>query len=340
MSDLFGGDAYFADAESFWEHQNEAVTQLVTCYEAAGWEQVIVMERGAYFASWDHRKTAKQEGGKVFITVSHQGEVSEHEGYVTNAEAKRRERAERSEPSSETPELTKPAQNYVDLHRHAAVRADLLGHSSIALRLIAAHMICGSDLWQVVGEPQKAAKPEIVESLEANAGQQAMQAEREVVQTMLALDPSTYVYRPSITQVFDVLQNLQVADLTRILTFLMAETLSAQSPLIDTLGGLMGTDMRQHWQPDQTFFELIRSKQILNIMIAEYAGTTVAEANAQATAKIQRGILNACATGERTPADPNWTPRFMTFPKGSYQEAAERSEDQMPNEEIPAIAAE
>jgi len=170
ISDLFGEDSCFADSAAFWAQQEEAISQLATCYEAAGWDGVIVMERGVYFASWEHRKTPKSDGGKVFITVSHQGEVDEHEGYITNAEAKRREKAEQAEngDTDARPELTKPAQNYVDLHRHAAVRADLLGHGDIALRLIAAHMIAGSDLWRVDADPQKAAKPEIAEGRAAN----------------------------------------------------------------------------------------------------------------------------------------------------------------------------
>ena len=39
------------------------------------------------------------------------------------------------------PELTKAMQNYLDLHRHAAVRTELLGHQGIALRLAVAQII-------------------------------------------------------------------------------------------------------------------------------------------------------------------------------------------------------
>src|SRR3546814_1075288 len=42
---------------------------------------------------------------------------------------------------------------------------------------------------------------------------------------------------------------------------------------------------------------LIRDKQVLNAVVAELAGTEVAEANAGATAKVQRGILTDCLTG-------------------------------------------
>lgn len=165
VSDLFGDEVYFADAEAFWSQQNAAIAHAVEDLKAEGWADVIVMEQGAWFATWDHRKASKADGGKVFITTTTQGEVTFHKGYITNAEAKRREKAAQRTTAAPKPELTKAAQNYVDLHRHAAVRADLLDNSGIALRLVAAHMMAGSSLWQVETDPQKAAKPESAESL-------------------------------------------------------------------------------------------------------------------------------------------------------------------------------
>ncbi|MEM9046792.1 MAG: ParB/RepB/Spo0J family partition protein [Pseudomonadota bacterium] len=322
VSDLFGEEAYFADSLAFWKHQNEVIARMMADYQGAGWAEVIVMDIGAYFATWDHRKTPKKDRGKVYITCSSQGEIAAHEGYLTNAEANRREKAKGGEQPTEKPELTKPAQNYVDLHRHAAVRADMLGQTGLALRLIAAHMIAGSDLWRVEVEPQAAAKPQIADSLAANLGQQAMDTEREAIQTLIAIPEEDYIYRPDITQVYVRLTELGEDDVLRILTFLMAETLSMHSPLIDALGEEMGTDMRQHWQPDQTFFDLIRDKQVLSAMVGEYAGADAAAGNASSTAKTQRAILTACLDGTRTPADPNWSPRYMAFPMGSYREIA------------------
>lgn len=328
VSDLFGDEAYFADAESFLEKQDEAIHMLATCYEASGWQEAVIMERGAYFASWEHRKTSKTKGGKVFITVSHQGEVSEHEGYITNAEAKRREAAIRKEAGEVAlePELTKPAQNYVDLHRHAAVRADLVSNTSVGLRLVAAHMLCGSNLWHVMFEPQKAAKPVIAESLEANAGQAAFEAERDAIAALLGLSESEMFYRtPSTNDVFARVIDMSDEDVMRMITFLMAETLSVNSPLIDILGETLGTNIRDHWTPDGALFDLIRDKSTLNAMVREYAGEAAAEGNADQSAKTQRTILNACADETRTPARSDWVPRFMAFPKGSYREDEPRA---------------
>jgi ParB family chromosome partitioning protein len=64
-------------------------------------------------------------------------------------------------PRPAKPELTAPMQNYVKLHRLAAIRLELLNHPQIALRLGLVHMIVGSNLWMVKPEPMKAAMPEV-----------------------------------------------------------------------------------------------------------------------------------------------------------------------------------
>src|SRR3546814_12533197 len=59
-----------------------------------------------------------------------------------------------------------PLNAYIDLHRHAAVRADLLGHTGVALRGMAAHVIAGADLWRVDVEAQRAPKEDIAARVE------------------------------------------------------------------------------------------------------------------------------------------------------------------------------
>ncbi|MFD1984385.1 hypothetical protein ACFSOZ_17320 [Mesorhizobium newzealandense] len=71
VCDLFGEDSYFADADLFWEKQNAAIAARRDAYLEAGWAEVVVLEPGQYFHSWDYEKTPKKKGGKVVITVSH-----------------------------------------------------------------------------------------------------------------------------------------------------------------------------------------------------------------------------------------------------------------------------
>ena len=49
------------------------------------------MEQDQRFHEWDYEKTSKKKGGAVFITVSERGEVEAHEGYLSRAEARKRE---------------------------------------------------------------------------------------------------------------------------------------------------------------------------------------------------------------------------------------------------------
>ncbi|TIM18046.1 MAG: chromosome partitioning protein ParB, partial [Mesorhizobium sp.] len=83
VSDLFGEDSYFADADLFWLKQNEAIAARRDAYLEAGWTEVSVLEPGQYFHSWDHEKAPRKKGGKVVITVSHRGGVECHEGWLS-----------------------------------------------------------------------------------------------------------------------------------------------------------------------------------------------------------------------------------------------------------------
>ena len=324
VADLFGEDSYFADSEAFWALQNAAIAKRGEAYRAEGWADVIVMDVGAYFANWDYRTTAKPKGGKVFVTCTNQGEVSFHEGYLTQGEAKRLERAAAGTPPAQKPELTKAMQNYLDLHRHAAVRRDLLDAPNMALRLIAAHMIAGSSLWDVQADPQKAAKPDIAESLATNIAQQACEAERQTVLELLELDGALlvargdYEPRPDIASVLTKLMALDDAAVVRILTCLMAESLAVGTELVETLAQQFNTDMSAAWTIDDAFFDLMRDKEAINGMVADIAGGTAADQNVTATAKAQKSIIKACLNGTRTAQVENWIPRYMAVPQQGY----------------------
>lgn len=190
IADLFGEERYFADSEAFWTKQGEAIAARRQAYLDAGWREVIVLDAGQHFAVWNHRKVARKKGGKVFVSVTHDGEVTFHEGYLTHEEADRAGRAkggdalaEQAKP--ERPELTAAMRNYLGLHRHAAVRAELLGHPGLMLRLAVAHIIAGSSLWTVKAETQRADTMAIAESLAQAKASQAFAAEQSSVRALL-----------------------------------------------------------------------------------------------------------------------------------------------------------
>ncbi|MFX7977089.1 chromosome partitioning protein ParB, partial [Acinetobacter baumannii] len=81
VADLFGEDRYFADPQAFWVSQEAAIAERVEAYTQAGWSDVVVLPTGEPFHAWEHERTPKRKGGKVFVAVGPRGDVAFHEGY-------------------------------------------------------------------------------------------------------------------------------------------------------------------------------------------------------------------------------------------------------------------
>lgn len=329
VSDLFGEDSYFDDAESFWTLQNQKIAEAKERYLEDGWQEVVILDVGNRWRKFDHGKAAKTKGGRVYVEVRKDGEVIFNEGYITEKEAKKR--ANGKDDTEALPvakaELTKGMQNYLALHRHSAVRTELLGHSAIALRLAVAQMIAGSSLWNVEADPQKANSEAIKESLSTNKAEDVFEAERTRIRALLGIgkeSDETIVYRSGdygkshdINLVFAKLLKLDDASVNMILTFVAAETLPSGSAMVEILGNMLSVNMADHWQPDQVFFDLLRDKEALNSCLKEAAGKITAEAHISSTAKVQKDIIQGCLDGTRT-GKKDWQPRYMNFPFGSY----------------------
>jgi ParB family chromosome partitioning protein len=327
VSDLFGEDSYFACAEAFWTAQNTAIEAKAAEYAQAGWNEVVVLPPGTQFHSWEHERCPKKKGGTVFIAVSPRGDVAIHEGYVSLKEARQREKQARGEAPGKParPEVSAPLQNYIDVHRHAAVRAKLAAAPSAALRVMLAHAIAGSCLWTVRVEPQRANSDAIAESVENSPSEATFDAKRRPVLGLLGFDPET----PTITRgfagegglpaLFVRLCALSEAEVLDVLAVVMGETLDAGSPLIELLGHELGVGMAEVWQADDALLDLIKDRQVLDAVLAEVAGETVAKANASATGKVKRRIIRDCLTGENGRAEvEGWVPRWMRFPPDAY----------------------
>lgn len=197
ISDLFSEARYFGDVQAFWSLQHAAIAARREAYLAKGWEAVVVLDIGQHVPRWDYVKVPKARGGKVYVSMTADGEVSFLEGYLPEREARRRQKqeAEGGKPDGAPlpstvarGELTKPMHNYIGLHKHAAVRTELLAHPRIALRLTVAHMIAGSGLWKLEADRQKAASPAIQESLAASLAEQGFAEERRRIHLLLGLD--------------------------------------------------------------------------------------------------------------------------------------------------------
>jgi ParB family chromosome partitioning protein len=296
VTDLFGEDSYFASADVFWTAQNAAIEAKAASYRDVGWSDVIVLEPGSYFNSWEHERRSRSKGGKVYIAVGHRGDVTVHEGYVSLRDAQRQEQGDTAE-KPKRPELTAPLQNYVDLHRHAVVRSKVAGKPMLALRLALAHATAGSGLWNIRIEPQRALTDAIAESVETCASEAVFDVQRRAVLGCLGFDAEA----PTVTNGFDgecgisglLMRLLGVSDETVIEAFaiVMAETLEAGTPLIETVGAHLQVDMADAYSVDGAFLDLIKDREVLDAIVAEVAGEQVAEANAKATSKVKRQII-------------------------------------------------
>ena len=335
VSDLFGDEKYFADVQKFWPLQNQTIAEAKERYLADGWKDVVLFEVGEYWSSWEYNKTAKKDGGKVYIEITNDGEVTFHEGYLTEKEARRLENVSNgidAEKPAERCELTKSMQNYLDLHRHSAVRSELLNHEDIALRLAVAQMIAGSDLWTIHADPQKTNTESIQESVATNKAEAKFAKERQAVRELLGWsgdEDATIVSTKNdwqrqndIHQIFAKLIELDDAAVTRILTFIVAETLANGSAMVEVLGNILSVDMADHWQVDGTFLDLARDKEAINAMLKHIGGKRVADGNISATAKVQKKIITDYLDGNREGGkktnNGNWQPRYMDFPMRAY----------------------
>ena len=250
-----------------------------------------------------------------------------HEGYVTRTEARRIERGDQPATLAKParPEVTSTMQTYIDLHRHAAVRATLTGFPQVALRLMVAHVIAGSPLWNVRIEAQTTRNEDVRESVETCAAEAAFDAQRRAVLGVLGFDPEA----PTITRgngddnglvgVFLRLLELPDAVVMEVVAIVMGETLFPGSAAVEATGMEIGVDMAKWWSADAAFFELIRDREILTRIVAEVAGETVASANAGEKTKTMKKVVTDHLAGENGRAKVDgWVPRWMAFPPGAY----------------------
>jgi ParB family chromosome partitioning protein len=329
ISDLFGDEGYFADAGAFWEAQRAALDARRLAYLEDRWSEVVILGPHDYFQTWEHEKTSKAKGGKVYIAVSHRGEVAFHEGYVSRREAEKARRAASGEGESERakpsrPEVSSSMQTYIDLHRHAAVRATLTDHLGAALRLMVAHVIAGSHLFRVQPDPQRSGSDMIAESIENAPAEALFDAKRRAVLALLDLDPeaATVVGRYgdgyATAELFARLLTLTDAQVFEVIAVAMGESLEAGSMVVEAVGLHVGVDMAALWQPDAAFFELIRDKVIVNALLADIGGEAVASANAGEKVKAQKQLVRDYIDGTNGRPQRAWLPRWLAFPPAAY----------------------
>lgn len=328
VKDLFGDEGYFADADQFWAAQSAEIERRKAAYLEAGWSAVEIIPAGVYFQTWEHEKTPKPKGGRVYIDVSAKGEIAFHEGYLTRKEARRQGEGgseTAKQPAPARPEITAAMTSYIDLHRHAAVRSALAANTGVALRVMVVHAICGSPLWGVRVQDQRSRNEAITESIETSVAEARFDERRRAVLAVLDFGPDeasvTLGHEPKngVSGLFQRLLELPDAVVMEVLGVVMAETLASGTGLIETIGVHLGVDMADYWVADDAFYSLIRDREVLTEMLREVGGDTVAQAHAAEKGKTIKGVIGDYLIGGngRDKVD-NWVPRWMAFPPSAY----------------------
>lgn len=322
-ADLFGDAGVFADADTFWAAQSIAVAKRIDAYLADNWRDVACLERGAYFQRWDHKERGKKDGGKVFVELRHDGTVTFFEGYVTAAEAQKLDRAEGGADDTPTanvrPEMSGPLAEYIGLHRHGAARATLLDHPAIALRLMVAHAMTGSALWDVRRHELTTRRDATRASVEGSVAETHMTEAREnVADLFTALGVNGTTRRNGdeqrLCEVFSALLAMSDKEVGSVLAFVMADTLAAGGAIVEAVAHVTDTDMVPYWKPGPAFFDLVRDKRAVNAMVADIASPSTAEACLTDTAKVQKQLIGNRITGEGCQAEADWRPGWMQVP--------------------------
>ena len=327
VKDLFEKDGYFGDLREFEDAQRAAIEERKSAYIADGWSDVVVLPDGQYFHRYEFAATPKRKGGRVYVTIAHNGEVAFHEGYLTEREAKRIAKGEAPDATTKAsrPEITAAMTSYIDLHRHAAVRSALTANTGVALRVMVAHAICGSPLWGVRVQDQRSRNEAITESIETSVAEARFDERRRAVLGVLGFDPDepsvTLGHEPrnGVSGLFQRLLELPDAVVMEVLGVVMAETLASGTGLIETIGLHLGVKMADYWVADDAFYSLVRDREVLTEVLREVGGDTVAQAHATEKGKTIKSVINDYLTGgnDRAKVD-QWVPRWMAFPPSAY----------------------
>ena len=330
-ADLFGEHGVFADPDAFWKAQSAAVAQSIDAHIADGWKDVVCLERGAFFHRWDHQTRTKKQGGKVFVELRHDGTVTFHEGFISQAEARRMETAKSGDGDAQAapvkPEMSGPMAEYILLHRHGAAAASLAAEPSIALRLMVAHAMTGSALWNVRTHECASRKEDTCASLEGSQATAEMEGKRARIAALFEAlgvrgDARRNADAYRLCEIFAALLAMSDAEVMEVLAFTMAQTLEAGGPVVEAVLHVCETDLSEHWKPDPAFFDLLRDKRAINAMVADIGSKALAESCASDTAKVQKAIIGNRITGNGCEPNPHWRPAWMQVPPARLIEGA------------------
>ena len=83
-------------------------------------------------------------------------------------------------------------------------------------------------------------------------------------------------------------------------------------------GAVTGATLND-WRPDDTFFDLLNGKDVVNAMLSDVGTPAIAEGNKGETAKVQKGIIKDIMRGENgREQNADWLPAYFRFPASAH----------------------
>lgn len=340
ITDLFEEKRVFGSSDEFWTAQRAAIEERMEAYRADGWADAHILDIGTYFSTYNgYTAVSKDKGGHVYIECNRNGEIEFHEGFLTDKEAKKLQSADGTQnvtPAPARPETTKAMDNYIRLHRHAVAQVALVRNPSIALRLTVANMLACTTNFDVRADGRHAEKPEIAESAKVSKARTEFEAIRAAVLKSAGMKKAKHFGtalhqhrydETATTEIFAKLMKLDDATVMEVMAVAAAESLSSAGSLVNAVGHASDADIGEFWCPDDTFYDLLKDKGLLNAMIAELGGEQVAAAHAKSTGKVMRSALRQLVEKESQKKDrAPWLSRFMQgWPRGGYSETSMKS---------------
>ena len=119
---------------------------------------------------------------------------------------------------------------------------------------------------------------------------------------------------------FAQLLKLSQEDVLRLLALAMAETLAVGKATTELAGAVTGATLND-WRPDDTFFDLLNGKDVVNALLSDVGSPAIAEGNKAEPAKVQKGIIKDIMRGENgREQNADWLPAYFRFPASAHSD--------------------
>jgi ParB family transcriptional regulator, chromosome partitioning protein len=351
-TDLFAEDetSYFDDAEEFFRLQKAAVAELYRHHlESAAW---VELTEAYQIPEWKYRKARKNQKSGVLINLAPSGRVEVREGLVRPKISKETAKALAENPVA--PVKAKAAYSkslcgYIAHHKAAALAEILLASPRAAQEVMIVRALTAFRLHEGFKALAKEADPQSAyRVLETQARAFAGKLGFALSEGESVWDFFPPRFSPELP-LYEAVRGLSDHDLAGLQMLLGAlslgqencERLDTSDSLFNRVARDLSLDMRNHWQPDASFFSKRTRDQLVSVAIecgyAEGKGQVSSYKKTDLVNCLIRHFQSAKAAAEPTPAQQkarDWLPEAMLFPAVDRDAPAEAEIEPESDEEV------